>query len=132
MASAAVAADSSVATWVDSLHGSLHVHAPGPLRKKGRDLFDLWQALSQLSVDDDQVVELFTDYLRREGQRVTRAQFERNLTQKERMPEFLGDILPLLPTGVVYDPTVALALVRTRLIERLPGKAWRAPDEGGA
>jgi predicted nucleotidyltransferase component of viral defense system len=99
-------------------------------RKKGRDLFDLWQALSQLPVDDLRVVDLFADYLRRENQRVTRAQFERNLAQKERMPDFLGDILPLLPNDVVYDPVEALALVRDRLITRLPGKAWREPEGG--
>lgn len=99
-------------------------------RKKGRDLFDLWQALSLLRVDDGVVVAMFGEYLQREGTRVTRAQFERNLAQKEGMPEFLGDILPLLPSGSSYDPKEALRLVRVRLIEKLPGRAWRAPDEG--
>ncbi len=68
-------------------------------RKKGRDLFDLWQALSLLRVDDVSVVAMFGDFLQREGTRITRAQFERNVAQKESMPEFLGDILPLLPHG---------------------------------
>lgn len=99
-------------------------------RKKGRDLFDLWQALTLLSIDDSRVVAMFGGYLLREGQRITRAQFERNLAQKERMPEFLGDILPLLPSGVAYDPSAALQLVRERLVAKLPGKAWRAPAEG--
>ncbi len=99
-------------------------------RKKGRDLFDLWQALSLTRVDDSGVVAMFDRYLRREGKRITRAQFERNLAQKERMPEFMGDILPLLPSGCGYDRTEALRLVRIRLIERLPGKAWRAPAQG--
>lgn len=99
-------------------------------RKKGRDLFDLWQALSLLQVDDGGIVAMFGDYLQRAGQRITRAQFERNLVQKERMPEFMGDVLPLLPSGPGYDPTEALRLVRVRLIERLPGKAWRAPGQG--
>lgn len=96
-------------------------------RKKGRDLFDLWQALSLLRVDDGAIVAMFGEYLQREGARITRAQFERNLTQKEGMPEFLGDLLPLLPSGTDYDATEALRLVRARLVERLPGKAWRAP-----
>ncbi len=99
-------------------------------RKKGRDLFDLWQALSLLRVDDGGVVAMFGEYLQREGTRITRAQFERNLAQKESMPEFLGDILPLLPSGSGYDPTEALRLVRVRLIEKLAGRAWRAPDQG--
>ena len=99
-------------------------------RKKGRDLFDLWQALTLLRLDDGGVVAMFGEYLQREGTRITRAQFERNLVQKEGMPEFLGDILPLLPSGADYDPTEALRLVRVRLIEKLPGRAWRAPDQG--
>lgn len=94
-------------------------------RKKGRDLFDLWQALTQLEVDDAGVVRTFCEYLLRNGRRVTRAQFERNLAEKGRRPEFLGDVLPLLPGDGVYQPTVALALVRKRLIEHLPGKPWR-------
>lgn len=99
-------------------------------RKKGRDLFDLWQALSLMQVDDGGVVAMFGEYLQRDGTRITRAQFERNLVQKERMPEFLGDILPLLPSGSGYDPAEALRLVRVRLIEKLPGRAWRAPEQG--
>jgi predicted nucleotidyltransferase component of viral defense system len=101
-------------------------------RKKGRDLFDLWQALSLLPVEDAQVVALFGEYLRRTEQRVSRAQFERNLAQKQRMPEFLGDITPLLPTGSGYDVESALALVRRRLIEKLPGRPWRIPGNGKA
>lgn len=99
-------------------------------RKKGRDLFDLWQALSLLRVDDGGIVAMFGEYLQREGTRITRAQFERNLSQKEGMPEFLGDIQPLLPAGSGYDPAAAMRLVRVRLIERLPGKAWRTPAQG--
>ncbi|MFY9346043.1 MAG: nucleotidyl transferase AbiEii/AbiGii toxin family protein [Planctomycetota bacterium] len=101
-------------------------------RKKGRDLFDLWQALTALDVDDVGLVEVFAEYLKRAGLRVTRAEFERNLAQKERMPEFHGDVLPLLPVGSTYEPTAALALVRQRLIERLPGKPWRAKGSSGS
>jgi predicted nucleotidyltransferase component of viral defense system len=95
-------------------------------RKKGRDLFDLWQALTELEVNDEDIVTVFGEYLKRKGLRVTRAQFERNLAQKERMAEFFGDVLPLLPSGTTYEPADALKLVRQRLIERLPGKPWRA------
>ncbi len=101
-------------------------------RKKGRDLFDLWQALTALDVDDESLVGVFGEYLRRDGLRVTRAQFERNLAQKERMPEFHGDVLPLLSVGTAYPPAEAFALVRRRLIERLPGKPWRTTGAGAS
>ncbi|MGE3172495.1 MAG: nucleotidyl transferase AbiEii/AbiGii toxin family protein [Planctomycetota bacterium] len=97
-------------------------------RKKGRDLFDLCQALTQLPVDDAGIVRVFGTYLERAGLRVTRAQFERNLAQKERMPEFFGDVLPLLPGDGTYEPATALSLVRQRLIELLPGKPWRTKE----
>lgn len=80
-------------------------------------------------VDDGGAVAMFGEYLQREGTRITRAQFERNLAQKESMPEFLGDILPLLPSGSSYDPAGALRLVRVRLVERLLGRAWQAPEQ---
>ena len=98
-------------------------------RKKGRDLYDLWLALSNLKIDEAGVVQVFGSYLQREGLRVTRAQFERNLAQKERKPEFLGDVAPLLPTGVNYDAPMAMSLVRSRLVERLPGRPWRTEEK---
>ncbi len=99
-------------------------------RKKGRDLFDLWQALKTLEVDDGGIIAVFGEYLERDRLRVTRAQFERNLAQKEGMPEFHGDVLPLLATATSYAPNDAFALVRRRLIERLPGKPWRTNKAG--
>lgn len=36
------------------------------------------------------------------------------------MPEFYGDVLPLLAMATSYAPNDAFALVRRRLIERLP------------
>ena len=99
-------------------------------RKKGRDLFDLWQALAALDVDDEGLVRVFGEYLKRDGLRVTRAQFERNLAQKQLMPEFHGDVLPLLSVGMVYEPAEAFSLVRRRLVERLPGKPWRTKGAG--
>ena len=97
-------------------------------RKKGRDLFDLSQALSSLQLDDRAIVEMFGRYVSGEGARISRAQFERNLAQKEQMPDFLGDILPLLPSGSRYDAGAAMRMVRSRLIVLLPGKPWRAPE----
>lgn len=84
-----------------------------------------------MTVDEAEVVAVFGEYLSRSGLQVTRAQFERNLAQKERRPEFLGDVLPLLPNGRAYEPADALSLVRKRLVERLPGKPWRMKGDKG-
>ena len=91
-------------------------------RKKGRDLYDLWLALTSLEVDDAKVVDCFQRYLKHEGLAVSRAEFEENMDGKLRNRSFLEDIEPLLPTGVSYDVAQAGALVGQRLIVKLPGE----------
>jgi len=72
-------------------------------RKKGRDLFDLAMALKKSSVDADRIVAAFSEYMHREGHRVTRAQFEENIAAKLRAPQFIADITPLLASGFSWD-----------------------------
>jgi len=62
---------------------------------------------------------------------ISRAEFERNLFEKESDPAFLGDIRPLLATGISYDATVAMGLVRNELISRLIGEPWRGASSAG-
>jgi hypothetical protein len=56
---------------------------------------------------------------------VTRAQFERNLHDKESDRAFLEDIKPLLRTGVDYEAAAAITQVKAAIIEKLPGAPWR-------
>lgn len=97
-------------------------------RKKGRDLYDLWLALTSLEIDDEQVVTCFTHYLEQSGLSVSRAEFEANLSAKFLAPAFLADIEPLLPAGTRYEVTRAGALVNERLIARLRGAPWKGAD----
>jgi predicted nucleotidyltransferase component of viral defense system len=94
-------------------------------RRKGRDLFDLWLGLSRGLLDPEQVVACFAAYMKHEGRTVSRAEFERNLSEKESNPAFLGDIRPLLATDVGYDAREAVTLVREDLISHLTGEPWR-------
>jgi len=94
-------------------------------RKKGRDLYDLWLALTTLEVDDQKVVTCFDRYLDHDGLSVSRAEFEENLSVKLKDPAFLGDIHPLLPAGVEYDTGIAGALIGDRLIAKLRGEPWK-------
>ncbi|HSW46031.1 MAG TPA: nucleotidyl transferase AbiEii/AbiGii toxin family protein [Phycisphaerae bacterium] len=96
-------------------------------RRKGRDLFDLWLCLSRNTLDPLRAVACFGEYMRREGHRVSRAEFERNLHDKESSPAFLEDIRPLLRADVQYDAEAAMQTVREVLIEKLPGEPWRGP-----
>jgi predicted nucleotidyltransferase component of viral defense system len=94
-------------------------------RKKGRDLYDLWLALTSIRIDDGRVVDCFGRYLKRVGATVSRAEFEANLSRKLHSPAFLNDIAPLLPAGTDYDAPAAASLVSDRLITKLPGEPWK-------
>jgi predicted nucleotidyltransferase component of viral defense system len=90
-------------------------------RKKGRDLFDLSEALVRLAdLDPEKVVACFARYLENEGRRVTRAAFEDNLAKKIDDRVFLSDVPPLLALGVSFDEAAALERVREVFISRLP------------
>lgn len=95
-------------------------------RKKGRDLFDLWQALRRGSGQPDRIVECFTHYTHEGGTRITRAMFERNLTEKRSDPVFTADLRPLLAHDVEWDFEAAFALVWDELVNRLPGEPWKS------
>lgn len=78
-------------------------------RSKGRDLFDLWLAITQLGVTPPSVVEAFAPY-RPDGYTGRRA--ELNLREKLKRPAFREDINPLVtawPEG--YDIDAAAELV---------------------
>lgn len=94
-------------------------------RRRGRDLFDLWDAGRRGDVDPVRVIEAFQAYLRAEDLRVTRAEFERNLAAKARNRLFIAEGTPMLAPGIAYDARAALDLVQREFIERLPGGAWK-------
>ena len=94
-------------------------------RKKGRDLFDLATALELAEVRPERVIEAFSEYMKHDGHRVTRAQFEENLSGKLADPLFKGDISPLLANDFGWNLEEAALLVSTRLITLLPGGPWK-------
>ena len=73
----------------------------------------------------ERIVETFSAYMEREGGRVTRAQFEQNLSAKVQDPQFTGDIGPLLADGFRWDIEKAAHIVSSRLIALLPGDSWK-------
>ncbi len=89
-------------------------------RKRGRDLYDLWLALSTITVDDAQVVACFKRYLAHSSASVARAQFESNLEHKIADRTFVEDVGPLLADPSNYDVAQAARVVLDRLIAKLP------------
>ena len=97
-------------------------------RRKGRDLFDLWVALRAGGATSARIVECFQRYMAHDGQTVSRAEFEANLTAKIRTATFREDIRPLVSADVAYDPAAAVQLVQRELLARLPGEPWKGLD----
>jgi predicted nucleotidyltransferase component of viral defense system len=93
-------------------------------RKKGRDLFDLYWALtteSALPVTVDDVVSAFQHYMREENTKVPRAEFVEHLRScVGDRAGFCSDMTPLLRKGLDYDPRKAGSYVESQVLARLP------------
>ncbi len=88
-------------------------------RKKGRDLFDLYWALTAPSVETVVPVEIirsFQHYMAQEGTVVPRQEFLHQLELRLADAGFRTDMEPLLRTGVDYDPKAAGPYVRDTLL----------------
>ena len=94
-------------------------------RKKGRDLFDLWYALSEGKTNPEALITCFDRYMTEGGHTVTRALFEANLHEKSGRKDFRKDMDALLRHDLVWDFDDAMRIVLEQLIANLPGEPWK-------
>src|SRR3954464_544521 len=73
-------------------------------RKRGRDLFDLYWALTKSAtpVDPLAIVASFEHYLKQEGSKASRAEFIGILDDHLKERGFCSDMQPLLRAGIIY------------------------------
>jgi len=87
-------------------------------RRKGRDLFDLYKALSMQSVNVENIIHCYREYI---GFVVdnppTQKEYLQNMELKMQDSEFLDDTNLLLRPDDKYNPFEAWELVRSQLIE---------------
>ncbi len=88
-------------------------------RRKGRDLFDLWLALTATECDPQNVVRIFCEYMNAAGRKVDRKVFEENLRAKVSHRVFLSDTDAIIRPGMQYDPRSACDLVVREIVNRL-------------
>lgn len=90
-------------------------------RKKGRDLYDLFIALSQKpGLDKGAAIRSYRRYMNfSQGNSPTQRQFILNMEAKINDPEFIGDTSSLLRPEVQYNPKVAYELIKRDLIENI-------------
>lgn len=85
-------------------------------RRKGRDLFDLWLALTEMGVDPDDILTCFAPY-RPDG--YTAATAVANLQEHVADRGFREDLLDLVAEAAGFDVDVAAGLVTDELLRRL-------------
>ena len=91
-------------------------------RRRGRDLFDLYRALTVAKppVDPSAVIESFLHYLRQEAGAVRRLEFVAILESHLADAGFRSDTDDLLRKGIAYDPGMAGEYIRSHLLDLLP------------
>ncbi|MDD3945987.1 MAG: nucleotidyl transferase AbiEii/AbiGii toxin family protein [Bacteroidales bacterium] len=87
-------------------------------RKKGRDLYDLYIALTRYpSLDKGLLLKCYREYMKFSvDNQPSRNEFILNMEAKINDPEFLGDTTGLLRQGQAYEPLPAYELVKSELI----------------
>lgn len=89
-------------------------------RRKGRDLFDLYWALTNNEVDAQKVIQCYKVYMDFSVDNPpTRKQFLANMEEKMIDIEFIQDIHSILKPDVEYDNVKAWEIVRTELVSKI-------------
>lgn len=89
-------------------------------RRKGRDLFDLYWALKNHSVDVDKLIQCYKTYIEFSVDKPpTQKQFLSNIEEKMTDKEFLDDIFIILKQSVEYDNKRAWNMIKVNLIEKI-------------
>ena len=91
-------------------------------RKRGRDLFDLYWALTKSPnpVHLAAVIASFQHYLKQEGTQAGRAEFVGILDAHLKDRGFCSDMESLLRNGITYDPQAAGSYIKANLLNLLP------------
>lgn len=89
-------------------------------RRKGRDLFDLYVALTKSEVNAEEIIRCYHRYIGFSvAQPPTKKQFLLNMEEKMSDSEFLGDTSLLLRPEINFNAEDAYKLVKEELLDRL-------------
>jgi predicted nucleotidyltransferase component of viral defense system len=92
-------------------------------RKKGRDLFDLYCALTKREIDVQKVMQCYNRYMEFIVDKApSYKQFVANMEEKMHDSEFLEDTIALLRSDILFVPEEAYALVYDAFIDKMEGK----------
>lgn len=88
-------------------------------RSKGRDLFDMWYAITQKNIEVKEIVDAWKFYMKHENNVVTKQEFVDNMQKKIMNKDFLSDMTGLLRPEINYDITEAYRFLETDILETI-------------
>jgi predicted nucleotidyltransferase component of viral defense system len=89
-------------------------------RRKGRDLYDIYKAITAVEVDRKQVIQCFKRYMEFSvGNVPSQKEFIDNMDAKMKNENFLGDITALLRPEEKYEHTLAYEMLKNELLLHL-------------
>ena len=89
-------------------------------RKKGRDLFDLFKAHTNVQLNIDQVIACYNEYMKfAVNKPPTKKQYLKNIELKMKDREFLDDTVSLLRVEENYDHIEAYEMIKADILERI-------------
>lgn len=88
-------------------------------RRKGRDLFDLWYAQTNTTLDIPKIIEAFHKYLEHEGLRVSSREFIHSIEEKLQDDSFHGDVVGLIRPEIQYDGNEAWFKIKEKMINKI-------------
>jgi predicted nucleotidyltransferase component of viral defense system len=89
-------------------------------RTKGRDLFDLYWAVTNLDLDIEKIIYSYKAYMKFSvGQPPSSKFFILNMENKMKDKEFTGDINVIIRPGVDYDNEKAYEFIKQTLLEKI-------------
>jgi predicted nucleotidyltransferase component of viral defense system len=89
-------------------------------RRKGRDLYDLHKGLTSIATNTTELLRCYSEYMKFSvGKPPSRKLFHKNMEEKIRDPEFLGDTRALLRPDDKYNAESAWERVKNDLIDSM-------------
>lgn len=98
-------------------------------RRKGRDLFDMWIVLKNDLIDPHEVIKIYLSHCKKDNLIVSRALFEKSMSEKIRNEDFKLDISNLLAVDQEWSFNDAHQMVQKSIICLLPGEAWKKSNK---
>lgn len=89
-------------------------------RRKGRDLFDIWYAVTNELINLNQVFDIFYKYCTYNNVQISREEFIKNLEEKKNNRDFNIDMSLLLPSKLHWNFEKSYQFVLDNVISKMP------------